>query len=105
VLDADALNLMAADTGKYFALLRERMQNGQPPAILTPHPGEFRRLLPGVSLTDRQAAARLLAAASGSIAVLKGASTVIAQPDGSAWINPTGHKAWPAGAAVMCWPD
>lgn len=92
VLDADALNLMSAEPEIFFALLRDRLKNGQPPAILTPHPGEFHRLLPTCSLSDRQNAARTLAARSGSIVVLKGAATVIAQPDGTAWINPTGHN-------------
>jgi len=92
VLDADALNLMSSETETYFAMLRDRSANGQPSAILTPHPGEFRRLLPDCSLADRQNAARTLAARSGCIVVLKGAATVVAQPDGTAWINPTGHN-------------
>lgn len=91
VLDADALNLIATDTETFFAQLRERAARGLAPAVLTPHPGEFLRLMPGSSLTDRQAAARALAARSGCVAVLKGASTVIAMPDGTTWINPTGH--------------
>ena len=104
VLDADALGLVAADTDTYFPMLRERQVKGLQPAVLTPHPGEFRRLLPGCGLTDRQAAARELAAASGCIAVLKGASTVIAEPGGTAWINPTGNDGLARGGSgdVLC---
>jgi ADP-dependent NAD(P)H-hydrate dehydratase / NAD(P)H-hydrate epimerase len=92
VLDADALNLISTEPETYFPLLRERLEHDQAPTILTPHPGEFRRLLPGCSLADRQAAARSLAARTGCITVLKGASTVVALPDGNVWINPTGHN-------------
>lgn len=104
ILDADALNLIAAETDTFFPMLRERQAKGLQPAVLTPHPGEFRRLLPGCGLTDRQAAARELAATSGCVAVLKGASTVIAEPGGTAWINPTGNDGLARGGSgdVLC---
>jgi ADP-dependent NAD(P)H-hydrate dehydratase / NAD(P)H-hydrate epimerase len=104
LLDADALNFIAAHTDVYFPLLRARAGLGLPPAILTPHPGEFRRLLPDCSLSDRQAAARQLAMASGCVAVLKGASTVVAEPGGIAWINPTGNDGLARGGSgdVLC---
>jgi len=61
--------------------------------VLTPHPGEAAALL-GTSAAevnrDRPAAARELAAQSGAVAVLKGAGTVIAEPDGRLLLNPTG---------------
>lgn len=91
VLDADALNRMAADPDLYFDLLRSRCLAGMPPAILTPHPGEFRRLMPNCRIDDRQKAARVLSEASASVVVLKGASTVVAVPEGPVWINPTGN--------------
>jgi NAD(P)H-hydrate epimerase len=61
--------------------------------VLTPHPGELSRLLerPARELErDRVAAARELARRSGAVAVLKGARTVVARPDGAVRINPTG---------------
>jgi hydroxyethylthiazole kinase-like uncharacterized protein yjeF len=105
VLDADALNLIAADPDYYFPLLRERtMTAGRLPAILTPHPGEFRRLAPDLGLDDRQLAARGLAERSGCVVLLKGASTVIAVPAGPIWINPTGHNGLARGGSgdVLC---
>lgn len=83
ILDADALNALAldGDRGSAFAALRARSGRGQEPAVLTPHPGEFQRLEPFASGESRLAAARRLAAKTGSIIVLKGAGTVIACPD------------------------
>ncbi len=83
ILDADALNALALDGDRdaAFAALRARAGRGQEPAVLTPHPGEFQRLQPFTSGESRLAAARRLAAKTGSIIVLKGAGTVIACPD------------------------
>jgi ADP-dependent NAD(P)H-hydrate dehydratase / NAD(P)H-hydrate epimerase len=105
VLDADALNHMAARMDDYLTLIHERVQRyGLPPAILTPHPGEFRRLAPDILLDDRQRAAEQLAARSQCIVVLKGASTVVAEPDGPVWINPTGNQGLARGGSgdVLC---
>ena len=71
VLDADALNLLAADPVP------------PPDAILTPHPGEAARLL-GCSTSaiqaDRFAAAAALAERYASVVVLKGAGSIVAAP-------------------------
>ncbi|WP_432725560.1 NAD(P)H-hydrate dehydratase [Variovorax sp. W6] len=79
VLDADALNAIAAD-GTLQAQLASRGGNGLP-TVVTPHPLEAARLL-GRSVeevqADRLAAARELAARFGVVAVLKGSGTVIA---------------------------
>lgn len=85
VIDADGLNAVAGDLGAL---------RGRPaPTVLTPHPGEAGRLL-GRSAADvqedRLAAAAELAQRSGSVVALKGFRTVVAVPDGSLWINPTG---------------
>ena len=81
VIDADAL-----------ALLTEPPE--APCSILTPHPLEAARLL-GVSVADvqadRPACARALAARFEAVAVLKGAGTVVAAPDGRLAINTSGH--------------
>lgn len=92
VLDADALNAVAADTALQ-ALLRSRCARGKP-TVLTPHPLEAARLLQctaGEVQADRLAAARALAARLGATTVLKGSGTVVATADGTAWINPTGN--------------
>jgi len=61
------------------------------PAVLTPHPGEFSRLMPDAAALPRHEAARLLARTTGTVVVLKGASTVTASPDGRIRINSTGN--------------
>ena len=92
VLDADGLNAVAVDPG-LRSRLRERASAGLA-SVLTPHPLEAARLL-GTHVAaiqqDRLAAARALAQALQSQVVLKGSGTVIASPDGQAWINPTGN--------------
>ncbi|MFH2010892.1 MAG: NAD(P)H-hydrate dehydratase [bacterium] len=86
VLDADGLNLVA----RAPALLDQVTA----PLVLTPHPGEMARLL-GREIAEVQAdrvkTAREAAARFGAYVVLKGARTVIAAPDGTAFINPTGN--------------
>ncbi len=83
ILDADALNLLAK-MDKWSQKLR-------PNTILTPHPAEFSRLT-GLSTDEVQANrlehARSFAQKWNSVVVLKGAFTVIAAPDGKAWISP-----------------
>ena len=85
VVDADALNALAVD----HTPLRDRVASGKPPAIITPHAGEFARLAGAPVATDRVQAARDLAARTGAIVVLKGPGTVIAAPDGNAIVNRT----------------
>ncbi|MFM7470663.1 MAG: NAD(P)H-hydrate dehydratase [Nodosilinea sp.] len=83
LLDADGLNLLA--TLGVGPSLGQRSA----PSLITPHPGEFRRLFPGLleTATDAGHAAQLAAAASGAIVLLKGACTAIAHPDGRLWFN------------------
>ena len=92
VLDADALNAIAADPMLQTAL-RNRGARGDV-TVLTPHPLEAARLL-GCSAAEVQAdrlkAARLLAARYRAVVVLKGSGTVVATPDGALTINPTGN--------------
>ena len=91
VLDADALNAVARDTG-LRAQLRTRGARGAA-TILTPHPLEAARLLGTTAAAvqaDRFSAARRLAAELGAVVVLKGSGTLVAAPDGRVAVNPTG---------------
>ena len=106
VLDADALNLIATRPD-LMERLADRTNRGRSPAVLTPHPLEAARLL-GIDANavqaDRLAAAMSLAARSGSVVILKGAGTVIADPSGAWAINPTGNPALATGGTgdVLC---
>ncbi len=80
VIDADALNLIAAEPAR-----RARLAARTAPTVLTPHPLEAARLLACSTaqiLEDRIGAACELARSTGAIALLKGAGTVIASPAG-----------------------
>ncbi len=91
VLDADALNLVAAESG-----LRQILSRRAAPTVLTPHPLEAARLLETSAKQiqgDRPAAARLLADQLQAIVILKGSGSVIATPEGRIAINTTGNPA------------
>ncbi|WP_375491955.1 NAD(P)H-hydrate dehydratase [uncultured Jatrophihabitans sp.] len=81
LVDADAITLL----GEHPELLRERTA----PTVLTPHDREFARVADGPS-ADRLASARQAAQDLGVIMLLKGDATIVAAPDGRAWINRTG---------------
>ena len=94
VLDADALNAIAADSALQ-TLLRARADRGLH-SVLTPHPLEAARLLacdtPAVQ-ADRLAAAQRLAERFACTVVLKGSGSVVAAPGRVPSINPTGNAA------------
>lgn len=94
VIDADGLNALARMPNA-SELFEKRAALGAPPVVLTPHPGEFRRLAPDLAETldaNRIEAAHMLALRWKVIVVLKGMATVIALPDGRIWINTTGNS-------------
>jgi ADP-dependent NAD(P)H-hydrate dehydratase / NAD(P)H-hydrate epimerase len=93
VLDADALNAFAgAEAGQL---------NGHGRTIvITPHPGEMARLT-GLTIAEIQSkrleVARQFAREHELIVVLKGHRTLIAAPDGTVWVNPTGNPGMATG--------
>ncbi|OWQ48784.1 hypothetical protein CDL60_02530 [Roseateles noduli] len=95
VLDADALNLVAADESLQQAL-RRRATHGWP-TILTPHPLEAARLLglPSAAAVqaDRLDAATQLAIRFGATVVLKGSGSILVTPKRRLSINSTGSSA------------
>ena len=93
VLDADALNAFAEDPDRLVG------RDGAD-VVITPHPGEMARLV-GVSVDDVQAdrveSARAFAETHRMHVVLKGHRTVIATPEGKAFVNLTGNPGMATG--------
>lgn len=82
VLDADALNLIAA-IGRLDLLGSSH--------LITPHPGEFRRLAPDLAAMDREVAVSAFVARHPCTLLLKGARTLVGGPGDGVRFNPTGH--------------
>ena len=86
VIDADGLNALATDV--------DTLKEARAPIVLTPHPGEMARLT-NASVreiqNDRIGASRRFAQEYNTYLVLKGFKTIIADPDGNIYINPTGN--------------
>ncbi|MBQ2383670.1 MAG: NAD(P)H-hydrate dehydratase [Oscillospiraceae bacterium] len=89
VVDADGINLLS----KHKYLLRGRSA----PTILTPHEGEFKRLM-GPVVQDRQASAMEAARQLGCIMVLKGHHTLITDGAGC-YQNTTGNPGMAVGGS------
>ena len=92
ILDADGVNAFGGDLDS----LAER----QGDLVLTPHPGELARLLGTTSAeiqSDRLASARDAARRSGAVVVLKGWQTLVAEPRGTVFVNPTGNPGMATG--------
>ncbi len=92
VIDADGLNTVAGDSR-----LRQLVKAARAQVIMTPHIGEAKRLLDRgwpadeKGETSKEAVAEALLKAYGCIAVVKGAGTLVADPDGEAYTNTTGN--------------
>jgi len=86
VIDADGLNALKG----HLKVLKDCRSR----AVLTPHPGEFVRMFGG-KLNDTEAVrkdrATAVARGHGVVVVLKGHHTVVASPDGEAYVNKTGN--------------
>lgn len=89
VLDADGLNLLALEPRPFAG-----------PTVLTPHPGEAARLLgcdTAAIAADRFAAVRELARRYGAVVVLKGAGSLVADPQGRVAVCPWGNPGMASG--------
>lgn len=80
VVDGDGLSALGTDAAR----------SGHPTTILTPHDGEFERLCGHRPGPDRIDAARRLAAATSSVVLLKGPTTVVAEPGGEVLVVTAG---------------
>lgn len=84
VLDADALNIMAEN--------QEMLNNLPPNSILTPHPGEFRRLVGAWDSYYKRLQMQIGFAKKYKVfLILKGANTSIATPNGKCYFNSSGN--------------
>lgn len=86
---------VAVDATALSFLIDVVQPRDKPPLILTPHEGEFLRLLrtdDKEALNDRVAAVRSFATANNVILVLKGERVLIGAPDGRVVVNPTGNS-------------
>lgn len=92
VLDADALNIIAA---------RPEMMSLVPPgSVLTPHPGELRRLIgEWKGPYDRFRKVSELAGRLDSCVLVKGAHTAVVSPDGHIAFNSTGNPGMAKGGS------
>ena len=92
VIDADGLNAFQGKT--------KLLDGSERALVLTPHPGEMSRLT-GLSIgaiqADRLNVARQFAEEHRLVLVLKGNNTIVALPDGQAWVNPTGNPGMATG--------
>ncbi len=89
LLDADALNLIAA-----HPVLANNLARRSGTTLLTPHPAEAARLLKcdvAAVQADRLASAMKLAQRYNATTLLKGCGSIIALPDGRWFINTTGN--------------
>lgn len=94
VIDADGLNALSTDP--------QRLGSFQGETILTPHPGEMARLT-GLQNSDVQrdriGTALKFVKKYGCYLVLKGARTLVAEPEGKIHVNPTGNPALSSGGS------
>ncbi|CDZ36909.1 Carbohydrate kinase, YjeF related protein [Neorhizobium galegae bv. officinalis] len=89
VLDADGITSFKEKPSDLF----DAFAGGAPHLVLTPHEGEFARLFPDIAADDNLSKVEKAVAASArahAAIVYKGADTVIASPDGRAYINTNG---------------
>jgi ADP-dependent NAD(P)H-hydrate dehydratase / NAD(P)H-hydrate epimerase len=80
VVDGDGLSALGTDA----------LRAGHPTTVLTPHDGEFERLCGHRPGPDRIDAARRLASATHAVVLLKGATTVVAEPGGEVLVVTAG---------------
>jgi NAD(P)H-hydrate epimerase len=88
VIDADALNLIAK-SGRQGIF---RSQH-----VLTPHPGEFRRLAPDLADLPREEAARVFAGRYPATLLFKGGRTLVTRAGQPLWCNATGSPGMATG--------
>ena len=104
IVDAGALTVIAGARDVFLDVFSGRMEDGLPPAIFTPHPGEFSRLVPDWDIADRVPGASSFAGTWRVVTVLKGHQTVVCTPDKACYLNSTGNDGLAKGGSgdVLC---
>lgn len=92
VIDGDGLQLLGASRDGRHGLAAQVIARRCAATILTPHEGEFSSLVGGPPGADRIAATRAAAAEIGAVVLLKGPTTVIADPSGDALLVESGDE-------------
>lgn len=94
IVDADGLNALVGEL--------QVLEDTQAELIITPHPGEFKRLS-GVdvpnNIHERIEVARKFAIEHQTILVLKGSPTLVVNYDGKIYLNPTGNNGMATGGS------
>ncbi len=91
VIDADSLYFLAKN--------KEMLKSAKAVRVLTPHEGEFKRLVPEFDHENREEYAANFAKKNQCILVLKGANTLIADLDGTLYMNTTGNPGMAKGGS------
>ncbi|MEW5994103.1 MAG: NAD(P)H-hydrate dehydratase [Candidatus Zixiibacteriota bacterium] len=117
IIDADGLNALVGhvDILKDVGQVSERpagsrnhrgfdLQGGVSRLVLTPHPGEFKRLVgitppPESHIHDRITVAVDAAKQLHCVMVLKGSPTLVTEPNGKCFLNPTGNNGMATGGS------
>jgi hydroxyethylthiazole kinase-like uncharacterized protein yjeF len=92
IIDASGLNA--------FAGRAQELNPHSAARVITPHPGELARLLGRETASinaNRIEAAREAARVSNCVVVLKGFQSLVAEPDGHVFVNPTGNPGMASG--------
>ena len=101
IVDAITLPLLLDASGlNAFASRANEINPRGLPRVITPHPGELARVLGSDTKSindDRIGAARAAARACNCVVVLKGHQTLVAEPDGHVFVNPTGNPGMATG--------
>ena len=92
VIDGDGLTLLGASRDGRHGDAADVIARRAAPTVLTPHDGEFSYLVGAPPGVDRITAARDAAARLGAVVLLKGPTTVVADPNGDALVVASGDE-------------
>jgi len=107
IIDADGLNALVGHSdviGEPTASVVRQKTKVPPALVLTPHPGEFKRLIgetvpPESDIHRRIKVAIDAACGLKCVMVLKGSPTLVADPSGACYVNPTGNNGMATGGS------